>query len=96
MSIEGQGHYLTLAQGRVHTKIQTKFSQDADQLHGNHAADLCLKCIPICTKNKFHPDMAHSNKLAGLTLCLPVSSADNLGKQFGPRSPDQGPNCLTV
>ena len=25
--IEGQGHYLTLAQGRVHTKIQTGFSQ---------------------------------------------------------------------
>ena len=36
-------------------------------------------------------------ELADLTLCLPVSSADNLGKQFGPRSgpPDQGPNCLT-
>ena len=27
MSIEGQGHYMTLAQGRVHTKIQTRFSQ---------------------------------------------------------------------
>ena len=27
MSIEGQGHYLTLAQGHVHTKIQTGFSQ---------------------------------------------------------------------
>ena len=27
MSIEGQGHYLTLAQGRVHTKILTRFSQ---------------------------------------------------------------------
>ena len=27
MSIEGQGHYLTLAQGRVHTKIQAGFSQ---------------------------------------------------------------------
>ena len=27
MSIEGQGHFLTLAQGRVHTKIQTGFSQ---------------------------------------------------------------------
>ena len=26
-SIEGQGHFLTLAQGHVHTKIQTKFSQ---------------------------------------------------------------------
>ena len=25
--IEGQGHFLTLAQGRVHTKIQTGFSQ---------------------------------------------------------------------
>ena len=25
--IEGQGHYLTLAQGRLHTKIQTGFSQ---------------------------------------------------------------------
>ena len=27
MSIEGQGHYLTLAYGCVHTKIQTGFSQ---------------------------------------------------------------------
>ena len=27
MSIEGQGHFLTLAQGRVNTKIQTRFSQ---------------------------------------------------------------------
>ena len=26
-NIEGRGHYLTLAQGRVHTKIQTGFSQ---------------------------------------------------------------------
>ena len=26
-SIEGQDHYLTLALGRVHTKIQTGFSQ---------------------------------------------------------------------
>ena len=26
MSIEGHGHFLTLAQGRVHTKIQTEFS----------------------------------------------------------------------
>ena len=27
VSIEGQGHFLTLAQGREHTKIQTGFSQ---------------------------------------------------------------------
>ena len=27
VSIEGQGHYLTLAQGRLHTNIQTRFSQ---------------------------------------------------------------------
>ena len=27
VSIEGQGHFLTLAEGRVHTKIQTGFSQ---------------------------------------------------------------------
>ena len=27
VSIEGQGHFLTFAQGRVHTKIQTGFSQ---------------------------------------------------------------------
>ena len=27
MSIEGQGHFLTLAEGRVYTKIQTGFSQ---------------------------------------------------------------------
>ena len=33
-----------------------------------------------------------------LTLCLPVSSADNLGKQFGPRSESSGlirVHCLT-
>ena len=28
VSIKGQGHFLTLAQGRVHTKIQTGFSQN--------------------------------------------------------------------
>ena len=27
VSIEGQGHYLTVAQGLVHTKYQTGFSQ---------------------------------------------------------------------
>ena len=27
MSIEGQGHFLTLAQCHVHTKVQTGFSQ---------------------------------------------------------------------
>ena len=27
VSIEGPGHFLTLAQGRVHTKNQTLFSQ---------------------------------------------------------------------
>ena len=27
VSIEGQGHFLTLAQGCVHTKIKTVFSQ---------------------------------------------------------------------
>ena len=27
VSIDGQGHFLTLVQGRVHTKIQTGFSQ---------------------------------------------------------------------
>ena len=26
VSIEGKGHFLTLAQGRVHTKIKTGFS----------------------------------------------------------------------
>ena len=28
VSIEGQGYFLTLAQGHVHTKIQTGFSQE--------------------------------------------------------------------
>ena len=27
VNVEGQYHFLTLAQGRVHTKIQTGFSQ---------------------------------------------------------------------
>ena len=31
MSIEGQGHFLTLAQGRVNTKIQTGFSQNSSE-----------------------------------------------------------------
>ena len=34
MSIEGQGHFLTLAQGRVHTKFQTGFSQKLLQKNG--------------------------------------------------------------
>ena len=33
MSIEGQGHFLSLAQGPVHTKIQTDFLR-------NYCADL--------------------------------------------------------
>ena len=36
MSIEGQGHFLTLAQGHVHTKIKLDFlrnySADLDQI----------------------------------------------------------------
>ena len=28
VSIEGQGHFLSLAQGHVHIKIQTEFSQE--------------------------------------------------------------------
>ena len=28
MSFKGQGHFFTLAKGRVHTKIQTGFSQE--------------------------------------------------------------------
>ena len=28
MSIEGQGHFLTLAQGRVHTKIKPNFPRN--------------------------------------------------------------------
>ena len=39
MSIKGQGHFLTLAQGRVHTKIQTGFSQK-----------LLCRSEPICMK----------------------------------------------
>ena len=46
VSIEGQGHLLTLAQGRVYTKTQTGFSQkllcrsepnsyESFQIHGN-------------------------------------------------------------
>ena len=35
-----------------------------------------------------HPPglIRYPNITGELTLCLPVSSADNLGKQFGPRS----------
>ena len=31
VSIEGQGHFLTLAQGHVFTKFQTGFSQNLNQ-----------------------------------------------------------------
>ena len=40
-------------------------------------------------KCKFPHAMAHMIQigwLGVLTLCIPVSSADNFGKQFGPRS----------
>ena len=40
VSIEGQGHFLTLAQGCVHTKIQTSFSQNL----------LCRSEPTICMK----------------------------------------------
>ena len=40
VSIEGQGHYLTLAQGCVHTKIQTIFSQ---KLLGHSKPNFVLK-----------------------------------------------------
>ena len=36
-------------------------------------------------------------RCANLTLCLPVSSADNLCKLFGRNvGPDLDPNCLTL
>ena len=63
MSIEGQGHFLTLAQGCVHTKIQTGFSQklmcrsepnlyEGFQVQGNDAGHMTkMAATPIYGKN---------------------------------------------
>ena len=45
-------------------------------------------CVPFLSGIKLQQSQSY---WAILTLCLPVSSADNLGKKFGPRS---GPTIL--
>ena len=52
---------------------------------------------------KSPPDSDGNRNPKSLTLCLPVSSADNTFKQFGKRSgpmvllsPDMDPNYLTL
>ena len=47
MSIEGQGHFLTLAQGRVHTKNQTEFLR-------NHCAILNQILYSLYKKKRKH------------------------------------------
>ena len=41
---------------------------------------------PLIVKGMFKVGTEFDTTPNCLTLCLPVSSADNLGKQFGPRS----------
>ena len=53
-------------------------SEDSDQLKVSSQSDHCPQCV-------LH-DWCQRQRLSSLTLCLLVSSADNLGKQFGPRS----------
>ena len=48
VSIEGQGHFLTLAQGCVHTKFQTGFSQKLlCRSEPNFLAHLSRRLTPI-------------------------------------------------
>ena len=74
----------------------------------NTASDLVLQCLPMSQKkdvkriwvNCFNIDLPRK-RVVGLTLYLLVLSADDLCKQFGPRSgptndrSDLDPNCLT-
>ena len=51
-------------------------------------------------ENKFYPQMVvvfWFCLIFALTLCLPVRSADNLGKQFGPKiRPDESSGLISV
>ena len=57
MSIEGHGHYLTLAQIRVHTKIQTAFSQK-----------FCMKAFRYKEMKIWLHDAGHMTKMAAMPI----------------------------
>ena len=64
MSIEGQGHYLTLAQGRVHTKIQTGFSQTT----GPFCIKFCMKAFRYKEMKIYLLDPGHMTKMAAMPI----------------------------
>ena len=55
MSIEGQGHFLTLAQGRVHTKIQTW-------------TKLCMKAFKYKEMKIWWHGAGHMTKMAAMPI----------------------------
>ena len=63
MSIEGQCHCLTLAQGRVHTKNQTKFSQKPL----SHSEPNLYVSFQVQGNENFY-DAGHMNKMAAMPI----------------------------
>ena len=81
MSIEGQGHFLTLAQGRVHTKIQTGFSQKL--LLPNLLYAELLSIFDCLTNFPSLPVRSGFDELFPVTTFLTVSqSHDTLASMF--------------
>ena len=65
------------------THLSLKFVPGSDTDVKKYLAD-CLKQFKVCSS--FKTELILWIVVFLLTLCPPVSSADNLGKQFGPRS----------
>ena len=61
MSIEGQGHFLTLAQGGVHTKIQAGFCQ---KLLGHSELNFFMKAFRYKEMKIYYYDPGHMTKMA--------------------------------
>ena len=64
MSIEGQGHFLSLAQGRVHTKIQIKFSQKLLC----HSEPIFMKAFRYKEMKICYQDPGHMTKMAATPI----------------------------
>ena len=65
MSIEGQGHFLIFAQGLVHTKIQTGFSQ---KLLCRSELILFMKTSRYKEMKIFRHDSCHMTKMAATPI----------------------------